>query len=62
MSWLSSKMGDLDLFFKFMEVNLNMKISIFVCKYDNSTNIRHIVPKLIPSMYLRSVLVKFEDG
>ena len=28
-SWLYLKMGDLDLFFKVMKVNLNMKISIF---------------------------------
>ena len=28
-SWLCLKMGDLDLFFKVMEVNLSMKISIF---------------------------------
>ena len=34
----------------------------FACKHDNSTNIRRIDPKLIPWMYLRSVLVKFEDG
>ena len=34
----------------------------FACKHNNSTNIRRIDPKLIPWMYLRSVLVKFEDG
>ena len=34
----------------------------FACKHDNSTNIRRIDPKLIPWMYLRSVLVKFKDG
>ena len=34
----------------------------FACKHDNSTNIRRIDSKLIPWMYLRSVLVKFEDG
>ena len=33
----------------------------FACN-DNSTNINRIGPKLIPWMYLRSVLVKFEDG
>ena len=41
-------------------VNLNM--TIFACKHDNSTNINRIGPKLIPWMYLKSVLVKFEDG
>ena len=40
-------------------VNVNMK---FACKHDNSTNINRIGPKLIPWMYLKSVLVKFEDG
>ena len=40
-------------------VNANMK---FACKHDNSTNINRIGPKLIPWMYLKSVLVKFEDG
>ena len=34
----------------------------FACKRDNSTNISRIMPKLIPCMYLRSVLVKFNDG
>ena len=34
----------------------------FICKHDNSTNINRIGPKLIPWMYPRSVLVKFEDG
>ena len=34
----------------------------FACKHDNSTNINRIGPKLIPWMYLKSVLVKFEDG
>ena len=39
-------------------VNVNMK---FACKHDNSTNINRIGPKLIPWMYLKSVLVKFEE-
>ena len=30
--------------------------------HNNLTNINHIGPKLIPWMYLKSVLVKFEDG
>ena len=47
-------------FFEVTGVNLN--ISIFACKHDNSTNINRIGPKLIPWMYLKSVLVKFEDG
>ena len=34
----------------------------FVCKQDNSTNICRIGPMLIPWIYPRSVLVKFEDG
>ena len=34
----------------------------FACKHDNSTNINRIGPKLIPWMYLKSVLVKFEYG
>ena len=51
-TWLSSKMDDLDLFFEVMGV----------CKHDNSINISRIGPKFIPWMYLRSVLVKFEDG
>ena len=34
----------------------------FACKHDNSTNINRIGPKLMPWMYLKSVLVKFEDG
>ena len=46
-------------------VRLSVRPSVrqhFACKHDNSTNIRRIDPKLIPWMYLRSVLVKFEDG
>ena len=46
-------------------VRLSVCLSVrqhFACKHDNSTNIRRIDPKLIPWMYLRSVLVKFEDG
>ena len=54
-SWLSSKMDDLDIF-EVRGVNLN------ACKHDNSTNINCIGPKLIPWMYLRSVLVKLENG
>ena len=38
------------------------KFSIFACKHDNLTNINRIGPKLIPWIYLKSVLVKFEDG
>ena len=38
------------------------KFAICICKHDNSTNISHIGSKLIPWMYLRSVLVKFEEG
>ena len=38
------------------------KFAIFSCKHDNSTNISRIGPKRIPWMYLRSILVKFEDG
>ena len=60
-SWLSSKMDDLDLFFhrgQFKHENLQF----FACKHDNSTNINCIGPKLIPWMYLRSVLVKLENG
>ena len=60
-SWLSSKMDDLDLFLRSRGVNLNMKI-ISACKHDNSTNNNRIGPKLIPWMYFKSVLVKFEDG
>ena len=36
--------------------------AIFACKHDNLTNINRIGPKLIPWMYFKSVLVKFEDG
>ena len=46
--------------FEVMGVNLNMQI--YTCKHDNSTNISRIGSKLIPWIYLRSVLVKFEDG
>ena len=60
--WLSSKIDDLDLFFEDIGVDFQWKFAIFACKHDNSTNISHIGPKLIPCMYLRSVLVKFEDG
>ena len=45
-------MDDLDLFFEVMGV----------CKHNNSIDISRIGPKFIPWMYLRSVLVKFEDG
>ena len=48
-----------------LSVCLSVRPSVrqhFACKHDNSTNIRRIDPKLIPWMYLRSVLVKFEDG
>ena len=38
------------------------KFEIFACKHDNSTNISCIGPKLIPCMYLRNILVTFEDG
>ena len=55
-------MDDLDLFFEVTGVNLNMKFAIFACKHDNLTNINRIGPKLIPWMYFKSVLVKFEDG
>ena len=56
-SWLNSKMDDLDLSFKFM--------TSIACRHDNSTNISCIEPKLIgpkllPWMYLRSVLVKLD--
>ena len=44
-----------------MGVDFNMKIAIFACKHDNSTNISRIGPKLIPRMYLRSVLVCLMD-
>ena len=37
-------------------------IFFMVPKHNNSTNFNHIGPKLIPWMYLRSVLVKFEYG
>ena len=37
-------------------------LQFFACKHDNSTNINCIGPKLIPWMYLRSVLVKLENG
>ena len=47
--------------FEVTGVNLNMKI-ISACKHDNSTNNNRIGPKLIPWMYFKSVLVKFEDG
>ena len=47
--------------FEVTGVNLNMKI-ISACKHDNSTNNNRIGPKLIPGMYFKSVLVKFEDG
>ena len=60
-SLLSSKMDDLDLFSEVMEVDFNIKIAIFACKHNNSININRIGPKLIPWMYARSVLVKFED-
>ena len=61
-SWLSSKMDDIDLFFEVMGVDFNMKIAIFAYKLDNLTNISRIGSKLIPWMYSRSVLVKFKDG
>ena len=38
------------------------KFAIFACKHYDSTNISRIGPKLIPWMYIRSVLVKFENG
>ena len=60
-SRLSSKMDDLDLFFRSWGLISTWKLAIFACKHDNSTNISRIVSKLIPGMYLRSVLVKFED-
>ena len=62
-SWLSSKMGDLDLIFEVMEVDSTWNFEIFACKHDNSTNISHIGAKLIPWMYRRSVLVnsKLDD-
>ena len=47
-------MDDLDQFFQVM--------TSIACKHDNSTNINSIGTKLIPWMYPRSVLVKFEDG
>ena len=47
--------------FEVTGVNLNMKI-ISACKHDNTTNNNRIGPKLIPWMYFKSVLVKFEDG
>ena len=46
-------------------VRLSVRLSVrqhFACKHDNLTNINRIGPKLIPWMYLKSVLVKFEDG
>ena len=46
-------------------VRLSVCLSVrqhFACKHDNSTNINRIGPKLTPWMYLKSVLVKFEDG
>ena len=46
-------------------VCLSVRLSVrqhFACKHDNSTNINRIGPKLIPWMYLKSVLVKFEYG
>ena len=57
-SRISWKMIDLDIFF---EVISTCKCAMFACKHDNSTHISHIGPKLIPWMYRRSVLVKFED-
>ena len=48
-----------------LSVCLSVCLSVrqhFACKHDNSTNINRIGPKLIPWMYLKSVLVKFEDG
>ena len=43
--------------------NSTCKFSIiFAYKHDNSINISRIGHKLIPLMYLKSVLVKFEDG
>ena len=61
-SWLSSKMDDLDLFLRSRGSILTWQFAIFACKHDNSTNINRIGLKLIPWMYLKSVLVKFEDG
>ena len=48
-----------------LSVCLSVRLSVrqhFACKHDNSTNINRIGPKLIPWMYLKSALVKFEDG
>ena len=65
--------GELDLFLGGLRVtNPTIRLACpslcpsvrqhFACKHDNSTNIRGIGRKLIPWIYLRSVLVKFVDG
>ena len=61
-SWLSSKMDELDLFLSHRGQFKHENLQFFACKHDNLTNINRIGPKLIPWMYLKSVLVKFEDG
>ena len=61
-SWLSSKMDDLDLFWRSQGQFKHENFSISACKHDNSTNNNRIGPKLIPWMYFKSVLVKFEVG
>ena len=55
-------MADRDLSVEVMGSISTCKFAIFVCKHDNSTNISRIGPKRTPWMYLRSGLVKFEDG
>ena len=60
-SWLCLKLDDLDptqISRSWGSIS-TCKFAIFACKHDNSTNISRIVPKLIPWMCLRSVLVKF---
>ena len=47
MSWLSSKVDYLDLFFEVMGVDFNIQISNFACKHDT----KHILVTLGPNLY-----------
>ena len=55
-------MDELDLFLSHRGQFKHENLQFFACKHDNLTNINRIGPKLIPWMYLKSVLVKFKDG
>ena len=45
LSWLSSKVDDLDLFFEVMGLISTLKFAIFACRHDNST-----IPQLDQSL------------